>query len=129
MHPFLKGLSAQASFFSTRTRPTNTLGIRPPLRRARQPRRNQSSETSKREAHTQKKAAEDGSPVKEDPSSSPSPPPGAAAVAAGAATTVAPRRGFGVIIEASFLGKFGRWYARVQSKRPYMTSELQTCVV
>lgn len=64
----------------------------------------------------------------EAPSKPSQPQPGSAAVAAGAATAVAQRRGFGQIIQASPLGTFGRWYARVQQARP-LTTQLCSSII
>ncbi|KAJ5247443.1 hypothetical protein N7468_002426 [Penicillium chermesinum] len=130
MSLFQKGLSAQVSAFVTRRRPTTPSVSRSPLRRVRHPRRNQSSEASKPEPQSQKKAVEDG-PSGEATASSPAPAPQPtpAGVAAGAATTVVQRRGFGDLVKATPLGTFGRWYARAQQARPYTTQLCSSVII
>ena len=153
MSLFQKGLAAQAtaSAFAIRPRPT-TPGIRLQLRRVRQPRRHRSAEAPKHETPREGKAASNGSSVnshapsrssESNTSSSlssasnpaPSPQPGTAAVAAGAvatssATTAVGRsRGLREVIKASPLGRFGRWYSRVQQESPYKTQLFSSVVI
>lgn len=138
MSLFQKGLRAQPSAFVLRPRLVNP-GIRSPLRRVRQPQRHSSS---KPEPHSGGSAGDGSSvnsnaPLNSSPSnaSSPShPPPNTAAAAAGAATTPAAanpaaRRGFRHIIQASPLGRFGRWYADVQARKPYTTQVWSSIVI
>jgi hypothetical protein len=151
MSLFHKGLGAQASAFATRPRPI-TPGVRSPLRRVRQPRRHNSSQPSKPEPSAEGKIVENGLPVNENapakpsqsnaPSSSPSQsspatpsaqPVNTAAGAAGAATTPAAanavaKKGFREVISAGPLGRLGRWYSRVQERKPY-TTQLYSSVI
>ncbi|KAJ5204675.1 uncharacterized protein N7498_005554 [Penicillium cinerascens] len=153
MSLFQKGLGAQASAFA-RPRPI-TPGVRSPLRRVRQPRRHNSSQPSKPEPPAEGKIVEDGSPVNSNaptkpsqsnaPSSSPSPsqspsatpsaqPVNTAAGAAGAATTPAAanavaKRGLRNIISEGPLGRLGRWYSRVQERKPYTTQVYSSVVI
>ena len=140
MSLFQKGLRAQPSAFVLRPRLVNP-GIRSPLRRVRQPQRHSSS---KPEPHSGGSAG-DGSSVNSNAplnssrsnassSASSHPPPNTAAAAAGAATTPAAanpaaRRGFRQIIQASPLGRFGRWYADVQARKPYTTQVWSSIVI
>lgn len=140
MSLFQKGFSAQTTAFATRPRPI-TPGVRSPLQRVRQPRRYNSSH-SKPDAHAEGKVVEDGlpanqnAPLKPAQSNSPSPSPNSAthsaqpvntaAGAAGAATSpaaanVIAKRGLRDVISAGPLGRFGRWYSRVQERKPYQT--------
>ncbi|KAJ5184351.1 Mpv17/PMP22 [Penicillium cf. griseofulvum] len=52
----------------------------------------------------------------------------AATAAAGAATTPV-RRGFREVIKAGPVGKFGRWYARAQERKPYTTQFWSSIVI
>ncbi|KAJ5676836.1 Major facilitator superfamily domain general substrate transporter [Penicillium maclennaniae] len=143
MSLFQKGLSAHATAFATRPRPI-TPRVQSPLRRVRQPRRHNSSH-SKPEPAAEGKIVEDGLPMNNtttgnssqstSPSSSssqsfsvtpPAQPVNTAAGAAGAATspataTAVTRRGLRDVISAGPLGRFGRWYSRVQERKPYST--------
>ncbi|KAJ6120856.1 hypothetical protein N7523_005136 [Penicillium sp. IBT 18751x] len=154
MSLFQKGLSAQAPAFATRPRPI-TPRVQSPLRRVRQPRRHNSSHSNKpvhEHSSTEGKIVEDGLPMNntapgkssqstspsssssQSPSVTPSAQPvNTAAGAAGAATspaaaTAVTRRGLRDIISAGPLGRFGRWYSRVQERKPY-TTQLYSSVV
>ncbi|KAJ5693923.1 hypothetical protein N7536_004335 [Penicillium majusculum] len=53
----------------------------------------------------------------------------AAAAAAGAPTAPVRSRGFRELIKAGPVGKFGRWYARVQERKPYTTQFWSSIVI
>ncbi|KAF7517366.1 hypothetical protein PCG10_001283 [Penicillium crustosum] len=55
--------------------------------------------------------------------------PAATAAAAAGATTAPVRRGFREVIKAGPVGKFGRWYARVQDRKPYATQFWSSIVI
>ncbi|KAJ5578370.1 uncharacterized protein N7459_007334 [Penicillium hispanicum] len=147
---FQKGLRVQSSTFVICPRPTAP-GVRPPLRRLRQPRRHQSSTP---EAPKEGNATEHGSPVNSNtpaknpsessvssptpasaPSSASSQTSSTAAAAAGAATTpsaanaVVRSRGLRQIIKDSPAGQFGRWYTEVQARKPYATQFYSSIVI
>ncbi|OOQ90350.1 putative integral membrane protein, Mpv17/PMP22 family [Penicillium brasilianum] len=145
MSLFQRGLGAQASAFATRPRPINP-SIRAPLRRVRQPRRHKSSDTpTTPETPAESKVGGDGvtanAPPRNTPSNASSPSPAgivntaAAVTAAGAATApdaanaVMRSRGLREIIRAGPLGQLGRWYARVQERKPYATQICSSIVV
>ncbi|KAJ5091460.1 hypothetical protein NUU61_006330 [Penicillium alfredii] len=132
-------------------------GVRSPLRRVRQPRRYQSSDSAPPKSFVESKAVEEGSstvntsasanPQPAAPSSSPQSPSAAAsasspagpcntlAAAAGAATTsaatrsVTRSRALGEVIKAGPVGRLGRWYTRVQDKRPYVTQVCSSIII
>ncbi|KAJ5937725.1 hypothetical protein N7454_004067 [Penicillium verhagenii] len=145
---FQRGITAQASAFAIGLRPRPITPARLPLRRVRQPRRHNSAQASKPET-LEGKSVEDGlslnnkhgksgsnpsssSPPTPSPSSSPQ---NTAAAAAGVAaaphttTTLTRSQRLGEIIKAGPLGKFGRWYARVQRERPYQTQLWSSIVI
>ncbi|KAJ5682585.1 hypothetical protein N7462_005750 [Penicillium macrosclerotiorum] len=153
MSLFQKGLSAQVSAFAIRSR-TVAPGVRSPLRRVRQPLRHKSSNASAPGAPVEGQTPGNGSavngglppkPSQSNPSSttlSPSSAPtpstsnsaNPAATAAGAATTPAANtvvrsRGLREIIKAGPLGRVGRWYSRVQERKPYATQFWSSIVI
>ena len=60
------------------------------------------------------------------PSLRPDPTP---AAAAGAPTTPVRSRGFRAVVMAGPVGKFGRWYARAQDRKPYTTQFWSSIVI
>lgn len=56
-------------------------------------------------------------------------PAATAAAAAGATTAPVRSRGFREVIKAGPVGKFGRWYARVQERKPYTTQFWSSIVI
>lgn len=91
--------------------------------------------------NTSQTNASSSSPTPSAPptSSSPAPSANTAAASAGAATppatasttakTVARSRGLREIIKAGPLGRTGRWYSRVQEKRPYTTQVCSSIII
>lgn len=135
--------------YASRPRPIPP-GVRSPLRRVRHPRRHNHSQPSKPEPPAEGKAVEDGSPVNanapakpsQSNASSSSPTPSSssqsantAAAAAGAAAApnpanaVAQSRGIREIIKASPVGRLGRWYTRVQERKPYATQLYSSIII
>lgn len=142
---FQRGLSAHVSTFTTRPRPINP-SIRAPLRRVRQPRRHKSSEApTTPETPTESKIGGDvastNAPANPAPSNVSSSAPAqpvntaAAVTAAGAATApgaanmVVRSKGLREIIKAGPLGQLGRWYSRVQERKPYATQFYSSIVI
>lgn len=144
MSLFQRGLGSRASVYATRPRPIPP-GVRCPLRRVRHPRRHNASQPSKPEPPAEGKAVEDGSPVNANapakpsksnaPSSSPTPSTSsqpantAAAAAPTSANAVARSGGICEIIKASPVGRLGRWYARVQERKPYATQLYSSIII
>jgi hypothetical protein len=148
MSLFQRGLGAQVSAFATRPRPINP-NIRAPLRRVRQPRRHKSSDApTTPETPAESKIGGDGvsgnasananvsKPAQSDISTAPSAQAvNTAAAAAGAATApgaadaVVRSRGLREIIKAGPLGRLGRWYSRVQERKPYTTQFYSSIVI
>lgn len=145
MSLFQRGLGAQASAFATRPRAINP-NIRAPLRRVRQPRRHKSSDApTTPETPAESKISGDGvtanAPPKNTPSNASSPSPAqpvntaaavtaaGAATAPGAANVVVKSKGLREIIKAGPLGQLGRWYSRVQERKPYATQFYSSIVI
>jgi hypothetical protein len=145
MSLFQRGLSAHVSTFTTRPRPINP-SIRTPLRRVRQPRRHKSSDTpTTPETPAESKIGGDGAsanaPAKSAPSdvssSAPAQPvktaaavtAAGAATAPGAANAMVRSKGLREIIKAGPLGRLGRWYSRVQERKPYATQFYSSIVI
>lgn len=158
MSLFQKGLGTRVSVHATRPRPISH-PVRSPLRRVRQRRRHNSSQHPKPESPAEGKTQpiEDASsvnanapaksPQSNTPPSSPSQsssastpssssqPASTAAAAAGAATTptaanaVVRPRGIREIIKASPVGQLGRWYTRVQERKPYATQLYSSIII
>ncbi|KAJ5901886.1 hypothetical protein N7495_002414 [Penicillium taxi] len=138
MNLFQRGLGVQATMFAARTRPI-TPGVRPPLRRVQQPRRQHSKETPKPE--TDGKIVQGRSPAWNAPETtfpnifrlSGQQPLNTASAAAGAATAptaaTARSRTFRDVINASPLGRFGRWYSQIQERRPYATQIYSSIII
>lgn len=144
MSLFQKGIGSNAVTFAIRPR---LIVPRTPLRRVRQPRRYNSSTPEQPPA--QGKPTKDGSTVNTNTSNASSNPPpqssssgaqqpstaSAAVGAAGAATTpagaseVVRSRGFKEILKASPLGRFGRWYAGAQARKPYTVQVWSSIVI
>jgi hypothetical protein len=142
---FQRGLSAHVSTFTTRPRPINP-SIRAPLRRVRQPRRHKSSDApTTPETPAESKIIGEGAsanaPAKSAPSNVSSSAPAqpvntaaavtaaGAATAPGAANAVVRSKGLREIIKAGPLGKLGRWYSRVQERKPYATQFYSSIVI
>lgn len=145
-----KGLGYRVSIHANSPRPISS-PIRP-LRRVRQSRRHTSSQHSKSEIPAEGKgnsiSAEDASSVNANnpakPSESPTPsqsspatpsPSSQAAGPAGAASTpsvgnvAVPSRGLREVIKASPVGQLGRWYTRVQERKPFATQLYSSIIV
>ena len=152
MSLFQRGLGAQVSAFATRPRPINP-NIRAPLRRVRQPRRHKSSdapttpetpaeskigdgvsENASANANTNANAA--STPAPSNISTTP-PTQAVNTVAAAAGAATAPgtanaalrSRGLREIIKAGPLGRLGKWYSRVQERKPYATQFYSSIVI
>lgn len=126
-----RGLPNQASLLVLRPRPQSfTLRVRSPLRRVQQPRRYNS--TNKNEPS---KAKEGHLGDASSFHTSAAPQPNASAAAAGAAATphtataVTRTRAFQEMIKAGPLGKFGRWYARMQNDHTYKTQFFSSIII
>ncbi|EPS25304.1 hypothetical protein PDE_00237 [Penicillium oxalicum 114-2] len=137
-----------ASGFMIRPRMVNS-GIRAPLRRIRQPRRNQSSGASTKpgkpfeqncDAHGGASAENAGAATNSAPPSASSsvtqplktsavPMTAGAATAPGPTNIVTGSKGLRAMISAGPVGRLGRWYSRVQERRPYMTQLCSSIVV
>ncbi len=152
MSLFQRGLGAQSSAFAIRPRPINP-SIRTPLRRVRQPRRHKSSDTpTTPETPAESNIGGDGvtnanapskSALSNASSSSASQPVNpatatataaaatatAAATAPGAANSVVRSRGLREMIKAGPFGRMGRWYSRVQERKPYATQFYSSIII
>ncbi|KAJ5131155.1 Mpv17/PMP22, partial [Penicillium bovifimosum] len=110
--------------------PTDTPRSQPQILRRTRPQRRYNSNPA--EKHHPKS---DTPPAPAQPSHSsnvpPSQPPDRipAAVAAAGATTTPVRRGLREVIKASPVGRFGRWYARAQERKPYTTQFWSSIVI
>ncbi|KAJ5961202.1 uncharacterized protein N7479_008352 [Penicillium vulpinum] len=127
------GLLSRASTSSTFTlrRPITPRSQPQILRRARPQRRyNSDSPTGKTPA--ERKTTPSHPPHSHHSTSSTPPklpdPTSAATAAAGVATTPV-RRGVREVIKAGPVGKFGRWYARAQDRKPYTTQFWSSIVI
>lgn len=123
----LNGLPPRASSLPILRRPITPRSQPQVLRRARPQRRYKSNPAEKKPAEH-----EFPSQSQYHHSSSPSPRPDttpAVATAAGAPATPVRSRGLRDVIKASPLGKFGRWYARVQERKPYTTQFWSSIVI
>lgn len=146
MSLFQRGLGAQSSAFAIRPRLINP-NIRTPLRRVRQPRRHKSSDTpTTPETPAESAVGGDGvtnanalskSALSNVPPSSASQPvnpatvtaAAGAATAPGAANSVVRSRGLREMIKAGPLGRMGRWYSRVQERKPYATQFYSSIII
>lgn len=158
MSLFVKGLGKRVSIHATTPRSISS-PIRSPVRRVRQSRRHNSSQHSKPEIPAEGKgdsnSVENASSVNancpaktpeshtlptspsQSSSATPSPPSqpaGPAGTAAGAAVSPAGNnavgaRGFREIVKASPVGQLGRWYSRVQERKPYATQLWSSIIV
>ncbi|KAF7717494.1 Uncharacterized protein PECH_007952 [Penicillium ucsense] len=142
------GAHLRASGFVIRPRISNASG-RALQRSIRQPRRQQSSHTSakpdnstnqnaKSHAHTlgesagvaRNSASKSASSATTQPPNTSAVPATAGAAAASSPANVAVRsKGIRAMISAGPVGQLGRWYSRVQERRPYMTQLCSSVVV
>ncbi|KUM61807.1 hypothetical protein ACN42_g5287 [Penicillium freii] len=116
---------------STLRRPITPRSQPQVLRRPRPQRRyNSESSTGKTPVERNTTSANQSHSHHSTASTRPNLTPGATAAAAAGATTAPVRsRGFREVIKASPVGKFGRWYARVQERKPYTTQFWSSIVI
>ncbi|KAJ5774846.1 Major facilitator superfamily domain general substrate transporter [Penicillium paradoxum] len=102
------------------------------LRRARPQRRHKSNPAERKASECKSTPPHSQQFSHQSTSSGPSRPPDtipAVATAAGAPATLLRSRGFRDVIKASPIGTFGRWYARVQERKPYTTQFWSAIVI
>ncbi|KAJ5468784.1 hypothetical protein N7475_006536 [Penicillium sp. IBT 31633x] len=121
--------ASTSSTISTFRRPITPRSQPQVLRRARPQRRynHESAEKNAAERDTtsaHSKSHSNQSPPSQRPDTTP-----AVVAATGAITTPARSRGFREVIRASPVGTFGRWYARVQDRKPYTTQFWSSIVI
>lgn len=138
MNPLRNALLPRASTSpSTPFRPITPISKPQVLRRGRpQHRYNSDSSTGKTPAernatpahppHSHSHSHHSSHPT---PPLRPRPDTAPAATAAGAPTTPTRSRGFRAVVMAGPLGKFGRWYARAQDRKPYTTQFWSSIVI
>ena len=114
---FILGPISRAQTGATHRRPINPRSLHRRQRRY-------NSSTNEQKNPTGKKAPE-------NPSSQPNAPvpPAQPAVAAGAATVPVRSRGLRDVIMAGPIGKSGRWYARMQERKPYATQLWSSIII
>lgn len=118
---------------STLRRPITPRSQPQVLRRAR-PQRRYNSDSSTGKTSAERNTAPAHPPHSNSQHSTTTPPQlldttPAATAAAGATPTPVRSRGFREVIKASPVGKFGRWYARVQERKPYTTQFWSSIVI